>query len=129
DRVKTRIGHWIRRDAIHWKRGGTLYQSDGKYAVSDYDNPANDRRSAIWSFMPIFNKKENRWHGFYVAYTVSKTIAANHSFGRIWHTVSEKKGIEGIGGPYKDSGIVIEPGLNSQLWEGRQGVQSFFPFK
>src|SRR5699024_137000 len=34
DRVKTRIGHWMSKDAIHWKRVGTLYQSDGKYAVS-----------------------------------------------------------------------------------------------
>jgi hypothetical protein len=40
-----------------------------------------------------------------------------------------QKGIEGIGGPYKNIGKLLEPGLNSQLWEGRQGVQSFFPFK
>ena len=26
-------------------------------------------------------------------------------------------------------GIIIEPGLDSQLWEGRQGVASFFPYK
>ena len=26
-------------------------------------------------------------------------------------------------------GIMIEPGLDSQLWEGRQGVASFFPYK
>lgn len=129
DRVKTRIGHWVSKDAIHWKRVSTLYQSSGQYAVSDYDNPANDRRSAIWSFMPIFNKKTNRWNAFYVAYTTSKTIEPNHSFGRIWHAVSEKTGYDEIGGPYKDKGIVMEPGLNSQLWEGRQGVQSFFPFK
>ncbi len=129
DRVKTQIGHWISKDAIHWKRVNTLYQADGKYAVSDYDNPVNDRRGAIWSFMPIFNKKENRWNAFYVAYTVSKTIEPNHSFGRIWRAVSDKPGMNGIGGPYTDHGIVMEPGLNSQLWEGRQGVQSFFPFK
>src|SRR5699024_5005710 len=109
DRVKTRIGHWVSKDAIHWKRVNTLYQSDGGYAVSDYDNPANDRRGAIWSFMPIYNKQQNRWNAFYVAYTVSKTVEPNHSFGRIWHTVSEKSGIGGIGGPYKDDGIVIEP--------------------
>ncbi len=129
DRVKTRIGHWISKDAIHWERVNTLYQSSGTYAVSDYDNPANDRRAAIWSFMPIFSKAGNRWHAFYVAYTVSKTIAPNHSFGRIWHAISQTPGITGIGGPYIDQQVVIEPGLNSQLWEGRQGIQSFFPFK
>lgn len=129
DRVKTRIGHWISKDAIHWRRVGTIYQADGKYSTTDDDNPINDRRGAIWSFMPIFNKKENRWNAFYVAYTVSRAIEPNHSFGRIWRAVSIMKGINGIGGPYIDSGIVMEPGLNSQLWEGRQGVDSFFPFQ
>lgn len=129
DRVKTCIGHWISKDAIHWKRVNTLYQASGKYAVADSDNPANDRRGAIWSFMPVFNKKQNRWNAFYVAYTVSRTIEPNHSFGRIWRAVSQTPGINGIGGPYIDSGIVMEPGLNSQLWEGRQGVDSFFPFR
>jgi hypothetical protein len=107
----------------------TLYQASGKYAVTAGDNPANDRRGAIWSFMPIYNKGENRWNAFYVAYTVSRRIAPNHSFGRIWRAVSAKNGIGGIGGPYIDSGIVMEPGLNSQRWEGRQGVDSFFPFR
>ncbi|MGF7230920.1 hypothetical protein [Arachidicoccus sp.] len=129
DRVKTRIGHWVSKDAIHWQRVGTIYRASGQYSVTDDDNPVNDRRGAIWSFMPIFNKKENRWNAFYVAYTVSRTIEPNHSFGRIWRAVSIKRGIDGIGGPYIDSGIVMEPGLNSQLWEGRQGVDSFFPFQ
>ncbi|MBQ3082542.1 MAG: hypothetical protein IJC47_01205, partial [Alistipes sp.] len=46
DRIKTRIGHWTSKDAIHWERQSTLYQSSGKYAVSPYDHPMNDRRAA-----------------------------------------------------------------------------------
>ncbi|WNH09431.1 hypothetical protein [Thalassobellus suaedae] len=128
DRVKTRIGHWTSKDAIHWKRESTIYQASGTYAVTEDDNPMNDRRAAIWSYMPVFNKKANKWYGYYLAYTVSETIEPNHSFGRIWRCESVVDGIEGIGGPYKDVGIIIEPGLNSEPWEGRQGVASFFPY-
>lgn len=129
DRVKTRIGHWTSKDAIRWERQSTIYQASGNYALTEEDNPMNDRRGAIWSFMPIFSEEDNRWHGFYLAYTVHKEIEPNHSFGRIWRAESEQEGIEGIGGPYRDIGIIMEPGLDSQPWEGRQGVASFFPYK
>jgi hypothetical protein len=128
DRVKTRIGHWTSRDAIHWQRESTIYQASGIYAITDDDNPMNDRRGAIWSYMPVFNEKANRWNGYYLAYTVHKEIEPNHSFGRIWRCESVKEGIDGIGGPYRDVGIIMEPGLDTQLWEGRQGVDSFFPY-
>jgi hypothetical protein len=129
DRVKTRIGHWTSKDAITWKRESTIYQASGTYAVTEDDNPMNDRRAAIWSYMPVFNEKTNKWYGYYLAYTVSKTIEPNHSFGRIWRCESTVDGINGIGGPYKDMGIIMEPGLDSQPWEGRQGVASFFPYQ
>lgn len=128
DRVKTRIGHWTSTDAIHWKREGTLYEASGTYAVTNDDNPLNDRRGAIWSYMPVFNKQANRWYGYYLAYTVHREISPNHSFGRIWRAESTTPGIEGIAGPYRDCGIVMEPGLDTQLWEGRQGVDSFYPY-
>lgn len=129
DRVKTKIGHWTSKDAIHWKRESTIYQASGVYAVTEDDNPMNDRRAAIWSYMPVFNEKANKWYGYYLAYTVSKEIEPNHSFGRIWRCESTVEGINGIGGPYKDMGIIMEPGLDSQPWEGRQGVASFFPYQ
>nr|WP_315242946.1 hypothetical protein [uncultured Flavobacterium sp.] len=129
DRVKTKIGHWTSKDAIHWKRESTIYQASGTYAVTEDDNPMNDRRGAIWSYMPVFNEKTNKWYGYYLAYTVHKEIQPNHSFGRIWRCESTVEGINGIGGPYKDMGIIMEPGLDSQPWEGRQGVASFFPYK
>ena len=129
DRVKTRIGHWTSKDAINWERQSAIYNASGTYAVSSNDNPLNDRRGAIWSYMPVFNKESNRWNGFYLAYTVDRVLAPNHSFGRIWRCESVIEGIDGIGGPYMDCGIVMEPGMDSQLWEGRQGVDSFFPYK
>lgn len=128
DRVKTRIGHWESTDAIHWKRVGTIYQASGNYAIAEEDNPMNDRRGAIWSYNAVFNEKENRWYGYYLTYTVDRNIQPNHSFGRIWCTRSKTKGIEGIGGPYDEGQLIMEPGLDSQPWEGRQGVASFYPF-
>lgn len=129
DRVKTRIGHWTSPDAVNWTRQSTILESSGVYALVPEDNPMNDRRSAIWSFNVVFNEGKNRWYGYYLAYTTDKSITPNHSFGRIWRCESEVEGLEGIGGPYKDMGIIIEPGLDSQLWEGRQGVASFYPFQ
>jgi len=129
DRVKTRIGHWTSQDAIKWERKTAIYVASGNYAVSHYDNPINDRRGAIWSYMPVFNEETNRWNGFYLTYTVDRELSPNHSFGRIWRCESLQEGMDGIAGPYKDCGIVMEPGLDTQLWEGRQGVDSFFPYK
>jgi hypothetical protein len=129
DRVKTKIGHWTSRDAIHWKRESTILQASGTYAITEDDNPMNDRRAAIWSYMPVFSEKVNKWYGYYLAYTVHKEIQPNHSFGRIWRCESTVDGINGIAGPYRDMGIIMEPGLDSQPWEGRQGVASFFPYK
>jgi hypothetical protein len=129
DRVKTRIGHWTSKDAVNWSRVATLYQSSGNYTDITSDHPASDRRAALWSFMPVYNEEEGRWNGFYVAYTVHPTIAPNHSFGRIWRAASQTPGIGGVGGPYEDIEIVMEPGLESHAWEGRQGVDSFFPYQ
>lgn len=128
DRVKTRIGHWESKDAINWKRVGTIFQSSGTYAIVEEDNPVNDRRAAIWSFNVVFNEKEDRWYGYYLTYTVDKNIRPNHSFGRIWCTKSKTKGLNGIGGPYDDGQLIMEPGLDGQPWEGRQGVASLYPF-
>lgn len=128
DRVKTRIGHWTSIDAKTWKRESTIFQASGTYAITDDDNPLNDRRGAIWSYMPVFNQGKNKWYGYYLTYTVHKEIEPNHSFGRIWQTESRTDGIEGIGGPYDAGKLIMEPGLNSQLWEGRQGVASLYPY-
>ena len=129
DRVKTRIGHWTSKDALHWQRQSTIYQASGTYAITHHHNPLNERRGAIWSYMPVWSEKANRWYGYYLAYTVDKDISPNHSFGRIWRAESVLPGLDGIGGPYKDMGIIMEPGLDTQLWEGRQGVDSFYPYE
>jgi hypothetical protein len=49
--------------------------------------------------------------------------------GVILRVISKAPGIGGIGGAYKDAGIILKPGPDSQSWEGIQGTDSFFPYK
>jgi hypothetical protein len=47
--------------------------------------------------------------------------------GQIAHAVSTVVGADGIGGPYEDRGVVLQPGPASQPWEGLQGTDSISP--
>jgi hypothetical protein len=82
--------------------------------------------------MPVYSDEEGRWHLFYVAYRCapsSKTEWRGNYGGRIWRAVSQHAGHEGIDGPYRDVGVVLQPDPDSQPWEGLQGTDSFFPYR
>ena len=123
--VKMKLAHWTSTDRILWKRSATLYESSGDFT-------GNDPRAALWSPMPVYDPGAQRWNLFYVAYQASPDTVhewlTNHE-GRIWRAVSESPGLDGIGGPYRDTGIVLERGKNSDPWEGLQGTDSFFPYR
>jgi hypothetical protein len=123
--VKMRLAHWVSHDRLHWKRFSTLLESSGDFT-------GKDPRAALWSPMPVFNSKDGRWNLFYVAYQAapdtSKQWLTNHE-GRIWRAVSETPGVDGIDGPYRDVGIVLQRGTDSDSWEGLQGTDSFFPYR
>ncbi|WP_346238818.1 hypothetical protein ABDK00_005220 [Niabella insulamsoli] len=121
-----RIAYWTSDDAVHWKRQKTVVPSiPGRTAT----NP----RAEVWVNAVVFNEEENAWNIFYVAYrggdSTKGEIAGNDYQGRIWRAMSVVKGRDGIAGPYADMGIVLEPGKDSQSWEGQQAVASFFPYK
>jgi len=113
----TRTGHWISDDGLQWQRLATVQQSS-----DDSLNP----RFGIWSPMPVYNEHKGRWDLFYVGYNLNGA-----SNGQVFRAISEKKGRQGLNGPYRDvSGTVIsckDPGKNT--WEGIQGTDSFFPFR
>jgi len=116
--VRMRLAHWTSPDAIQWKRESTLKETSGKpRAVSGlpYDS--------VWASMPVYNEDEKRWDLFYVAYDTGGA-----SGGRIWRATSTVAGRAGIGGPYRDVGIIMQPDAESQKWEGDQGTDSFFPY-
>jgi hypothetical protein len=123
--VKMRLGYWRSDDRLHWKRVATLFESSGEFA-------GQDPRASFWSPLPVYDDREGRWNLFYVAYHAEPNTPQQFRMnekGRIWRAVSQRKGIDGVGGPYRDVAIVMQPGPDSQPWEGLQGTDSFFPYK
>jgi predicted GH43/DUF377 family glycosyl hydrolase len=122
--VKMKLGHWLSKDGNEWKRMGTILESSGDFT-------GKDPKAALWSPMPFFNDKEDRWNLYYVGYKSrpdsGEQWLGNYE-GRIFRAVSKIKGIDGIGGPYEDANLIMEPGKDSDLWEGLQGTDSFFPY-
>ena len=121
--VKMKLAHWSSPDGRKWKRLSTLMESSGNY-------DGTDPRAAVWAPMPVYSDQDERWNLFYVAYRCAPDPPdrwlTNHE-GRIWRAVSQTPGPGGYGGPYRDSGIVLEPGAASDAWEGLQGTDQFLP--
>lgn len=123
--VKMRLAHWISRDRLQWTRVSTVAESSGDFT-------GKDERAALWSPLPVYDPKESRWSLFYVAYQAAPDTAERwltNNEGRIWRAVSTTSGEDGIDGPYKDIGIVLQRGKDSDPWEGLQGTDSFFPYQ
>jgi len=123
--VKMRLAYWRSDDRLHWTRVSTLFESSGEFAGAD-------PRASLWSPMPVYDDSAGRWNLFYVAYHAEPNTAQQFRMnekGRIWRAVSQTKGIDGVRGPYRDVAIVMQPGADSQPWEGLQGTDSFFPYK
>jgi hypothetical protein len=122
--VKMKLAHWVSGDRMHWKRAATLFESSGDFT-------GKDPRAALWSPLPVFDAGSNTWNLFYVAYQAepdTPTRWLTNNEGRIWRAISTQAGLEGIGGPYRDEGIVMQRGADSNPWEGLQGTDSFFPY-
>ncbi|MCX6622224.1 MAG: hypothetical protein NTY38_14375 [Acidobacteria bacterium] len=117
--VKMKLGHWTSRDRMNWTRRGTMYESSG-------ERTGLDPRAALWAPMPVFDENAQRWNLFYVSYRAPLGPEGWH--GRIWRAVSGTPGRKGIDGPWKDVGVILEPGAESGAWEGNQGTDSIFPF-
>jgi len=123
--VKMRIGHWRSTDGTNWERVSTLFESSGDYT-------GEDPRAALWSPMPVFNDEDSTWYLTYVAYRCAPDTREqflNNFDGRIWQSRSTVRGRNGLGGPYEDLRIIMEPGPLADDWEGLQGADSFFPFR
>lgn len=112
--IKMKLGHWVSPDRLHWERHCTMYESSG-------GKGRFDARAALWAPMPIFDEKNNVWHLFYVTYYKP------WDWGRIWRATSKTPGKAGYDGPWEDMDVVLQPGAESQRWEGYQGVCSISP--
>ena len=126
---KLKLGHWTSQNRISWSRHETVHESSG-------ETTGKDPRAALWAPMPVYDERAELWNVFYVAYRGSEwklggngqLVCPNHD-GRIWRAVSTVKGPEGIHGPWVDVGVILQPGPESDGWEGSQGVDSFYPYK
>lgn len=122
--TKMKLGYWVSKDGLKWKRKATVKESTGDFT-------GTDERAALWSPMPIFDELNKQWNLFYVAYksapSDSNNFKGNHA-GRIWQAVSKHKGFNGINGPYIDKKVILKPSSTDQDWEGLQGTDSFFPY-
>ncbi len=123
--VKMSLGYWRSEDRLHWHRVRTLFTSTGEYT-------GKDPRASLWSPLPVYDDRTARWNLFYVAYRSAPntpTQFLSNCNGEIWRAESTEPGADGIGGPYKDVGVILHPGPESESWEGLQGTDSFFPYR
>lgn len=122
--VKMMLACWTSTDRLRWKRENTIAESSGDFT-------GTDPRAALWGPMPVFDDAENRWNLFYVTYRSAPNpphLWLTNYHGRICRAISAVPGRAGLMGPYQDAGMILEPGLESDPWEGLQGADSFFPF-
>jgi hypothetical protein len=114
-----RIAHWTSEDAVHWTRKGTIMESKPGRSP---ENPFSE----VWMQTVIFDRKADRWTLFYIAYRGGNS---GRGEGVARRAVATVPGIKGIGGPYEDAGVAMAPGgKHAALWEGQQGLDSFFPY-
>jgi hypothetical protein len=118
--IRMRLAHWSSPDAEHWHRRSTVFESLGQIS-------SEDPRCSVWAPIPVFNQKTDRWDLFYVSYRSSAELT--HFDGKIWRSESIVRGVDGIGGPYRDCGVVLAQDDQSESWEGQQGPDSFFPYR
>jgi predicted GH43/DUF377 family glycosyl hydrolase len=123
--VKMKLAHWHSSDGLLWNRISTIRESSGDFT-------GKDPRAAIWSPMPFFNESKDVWMLHYIGYKSKPDSAGmwlSNYEGRVFRLISKTKGIEGIDGPYVDAGLIMEPGKDSDPFEGLQGTDSFYPYQ
>jgi len=123
--VKMRLAHWTSTDKVNWKRIGTVRESSGEF-------DGKDPRAALWSPMVVWDSLDNRWNLFYVAYNSEPNIPGQFHLnmkGKIFRSMSDVVGKEGINGPYTDKGIILSFDKDPDPWEGLQGTDSFYPYQ
>ncbi len=111
----TRLVYLVSRDGIKWK-----FQAVIKAAAT-----FRGIATPFWEPTPIFDHGKNRWYMFFVEYGGSSSEG-----GKIRMMASTVVGYDqGISGPWRDIGVIMGPGADSQAWEGVQGVDSFYPYQ
>jgi len=123
ENVNMKIGYWKSSDKMIWTREATLYTSTA-------NQDGTDPRASLWGPMTYY--ENNQWYLVYVGYRSAPSNSSGWYVaydGQVLLAVSTVAGIGGLGGPYKDIGVILAPDKNSQHWEGLQGTDSFFIYR
>ena len=118
----TRLALWTSNDGEDFARLATL-------AETNYDWEDTTHRMSPWAPIPVYDTAVDRWRVFHVGYR--RKPGSDQFFnmaGRIASLESERSGVAGVSGPYRDTGWV-EFADDSDPWEGTAGQLSFFPFE
>lgn len=120
--ANVRMVLWESDNGNDFSKTRIIAKSNGDWNDSTY-------RMAPWSPMAVFDDELNRWSIFHVGYKrkPNATDPWNMS-GRIHRYDSEKKGMEGISGPYVE-GEWLNISKKGDDWEGPAELVSFFPYK
>ncbi|MEI8233098.1 MAG: DUF5696 domain-containing protein [Verrucomicrobiota bacterium] len=125
-------GYWTSPDGIKWRLEKVL-QAPGR------DRTGEDVRTLFWEPIPVYDSKAERWNLIYMSgrWVGPKAMALGEKGtgkwdGRPWRAVSKTKGLEGIGGPWKELGEIDHGPYDP--WEGRQYIgewgstSTWFPY-
>ena len=116
-----KFGYWTSRDRLRWTRVATVRESSAEFA-------GREPRAALWSPLPVWDDRDNRWSLFYVACHAAPgdgtRFMLNHH-GRIWRALSRVR-LDGIGSVRRRAGDHAA-GPRFAALEGLQGTDSFFP--
>lgn len=101
------LPYWVSRDGTRWKFKSVV--------LGTIPSTKGGKGFIPWEPTPIFDHNGNRWYLFFVAYD-------EKDCGQIRMMAAAVKGYDGgINGPWRDLGVIMRPGVESQSWpKGRE---------
>ena len=105
-----------------WTRVRALFVSGGK-------TDCIDRRASLGSSAALaWNATSGRYEVFYVGFVSCNDTSFVNRRGRIYRAVADTPGLAGLAGGFTDAGVVLQPEVGAQRWEGTQGTDSMQPY-
>ncbi len=117
-----RIAIWKSIDGLKFQKYSVIVETN-----RNWEDTTN--RMSPWQPNAVFDSVRNVWSVFHVGYK-RKQNSSNvfNRSGRIFRYDSQVKGMEGIGGPYKE-GDWLNLDRKPEWWEGPGEIVSFYPYK
>jgi hypothetical protein len=106
-----------------WTRVRTLFTSGGKTDCADPRASLGSSAALAW------NATTDRYEVYYVGFVSCNDTSFVNRKGRIYRAVADATGVDGLtAGSFTDAGVVLQPEVGGQSWEGTQGTDSMQPY-